>query len=170
MRNLTKLAFRRVVAVSLCLLVQILVMVVLFQLFSGYAPWFNALMLLCALLLTLHIVSSQVDPGYKIAWIIPILALPVFGVTLYLLFGGNRKSRRLKKSLRSADKTMQTHLKQDRHILDHLRDEDPAAEAPVYYLASKAHCPIYEHTKTTYYSGGEACYAQMLQDMQNAKH
>jgi len=169
MRNLTKLAFRRVVTVSLCLLLQIAVMVVGVMLFSDYARWFQVLMLVGAVLLTLYIVSSKVDPGYKIAWIIPILALPVFGVTLYLMFGGNRKSRRLKKRLRLVDRMMQTRLRQDRHILDHLRDEDPAAEAPVYYLASKASCPVYERTKTDYYSGGRACYGRMLKDLQNAK-
>lgn len=170
MRNLTKLVFQRVVIVSLSLLLQIAVMVIGVKLFSDYAPWFQALMLLCALLLTLHIVSSKVDPGYKIAWIIPILALPVFGVTLYMLFGGSQKSRRLKKRLRLVNRMMQTSLKQDRHILDHLRNEDPAAEAPVYYLASKANCPVYGRTKTNYYPGGEVCYAKMLEDLQQAKY
>ena len=169
MRNLTKLAFRRVVAVSLALLLQIAVMVVLMVVFTEYAPWFNAVMLIGAVLLTLRIVSSDADPDYKIAWILPILAMPVFGVTIYLLFGGSRKSRRLKKRLRLTSKTMQTCLRQDRHILDHLRAEDPAAEAPSYYLASKAFCPIYERTKTEYFPVGERCYNRMLRDLRGAK-
>ena len=169
MRNLTKLAFRRVVIVSLALLLQIVVMVLLMVAFTEYAPWFNALMLIVALLLTLRIVSSDADPDYKIAWILPILAMPVFGVTVYLLFGGSRKSRRLKKRLRLASKTMQTCLRQDRHILDHLRAEDPAAEAPAYYLAGKAFCPIYERTKTEYFPVGERCYNRMLRDLRSAK-
>jgi len=168
-RNLTKLAFRRVVAVSLALLLQIAVMVVLMVVFTEYAPWFNAVMLIGAVLLTLRIVSSDADPDYKIAWILPILAMPVFGVTIYLLFGGSRKSRRLKKRLRLTSKTMQTCLRQDRHILDHLRAEDPAAEAPSYYLASKAFCPIYERTKTEYFPVGERCYNRMLRDLRGAK-
>ena len=169
MRNLTKLAFRRVVIVSLALLLQIAVMVLLMVAFTEYAPWFNALMLIVAMLLTLRIVSSDADPDYKIAWILPILAMPVFGVTVYLLFGGSRKSRRLKKRLRLASKTMQTCLRQDRHILDHLRAEEPAAEAPAYYLAGKAFCPIYERTKTEYFPVGERCYNRMLRDLRSAK-
>ena len=169
MRNLTKLAFRRVVLVSLALLLQIAVMVVTMQLFAEYAPWFNALMLIGAVLLTLKIVSTKMDPGYKIAWIIPILALPVFGVTLYLLFGGSRRPRRLRKQLRLANRTMQTCLRQDRHILDHLGAEAPATEAPAFYLADKAFCPIYERTQTEYFPVGERCWQRMLQDLRTAK-
>jgi hypothetical protein len=37
---------------------------------------------------------------YKIAWMAVTIVLPVFGVALYLIFGGNRISGRRKKKMR----------------------------------------------------------------------
>lgn len=45
------------------------------------------------------IIASRNHPDYKIAWIVPIMALPVFGGLLYLLFGGNRLSQRSRRRL-----------------------------------------------------------------------
>ena len=120
MRNLTKLLFQRVVIVSLALLLQLAVLFVGLHRFSDYIPWYNAAVGIVALVLTLVIVSKPGDPAYKIAWIIPILAAPLFGVTLYLMFGGHRLSRRMKRNLRLVERTMKGSLKQDRDILDRL--------------------------------------------------
>jgi len=169
MRNLTKLVFQRVVVVSICLLLQLAVLFIGIRRFFDYFPWYNAVVGGIALVLTLVIVSKPGDAAYKIAWIIPILAAPTFGVTLYLMFGGNHLSRRKRKNLRLMERTMKDQLKQDRGILDRLELVDPAVEAQAYYLVSKADCPIYVNTKTTYYSVGEDCYAQMLEDLRQAK-
>lgn len=169
MRNLLKLLFQRVGIVSLSLLLQIGVMMLLAFRFSEYLPWYQATAGIIALLLTLVIVSKPGDPAYKIAWIIPILAVPVFGVTLYLMFGGHHLGRRLRKSLRLADRTMLENLRQDRTILDRLELENASAAAQAHYLTSKALCPIYVRTKSEYFPLGELCYRHMMEDIQQAE-
>ncbi len=52
-------------------------------------------------LLSSHLVSRDGNPGVKIAWIIPILALPVFGVLLYLVFGKTSFAERKKARMSS---------------------------------------------------------------------
>ncbi len=169
MRNLLKLLFQRVGIVSLSLLLQIGVMMLLAFRFSEYLPWYQATAGIIALLLTLVIVSKPGDPAYKIAWIIPILAVPVFGVTLYLMFGGHHLGRRLRKSLRLAGRTMLENLRQDRTILDRLELENASAAAQAHYLTSKALCPIYVRTKSEYFPLGELCYRRMMEDIQQAE-
>lgn len=170
MRNLVKLLFQRVSIVSLSLLLQLAVIILGLNEFSAYIPWFNAALGIGALVLTMVIVSKEGDPAYKIAWIIPILAAPVFGVTLYLIFGGNRQHRRLRKRLRIMERTMTDNLKQNTGILDQLEVEDSMAAAQAHYLVSKAACPVYENTATEYYPVGEICYEQMMKDLQAAEH
>lgn len=170
MRNLAKLLFQRVVIVSVCLLLQLAVLLFGVQRFREFFPWYDAAIGLIALILTMVIVSKPDDPAYKIAWIIPILAAPLFGVTLYLMFGGSHPSRRMKRNLRMVERAMKTNLKQDLSILDRLEQENPSTEAQAYYLASKAYCPVYVNTKTAYFSAGETCYARMLEDLQKAEH
>lgn len=169
MRNLTKLLFQRVVVVSLLLLLQLGILFLGIYQFSEYAPWYHVVVNAIALVLTMVIVSRPGDPAYKIAWIIPVLAAPFFGVTLYLMFGGKQDSRRLKKSLRLVERTMKENLRQDRSILDEMELEDASAAAQAYYLADKANCPIYVGTATEYFPVGEACFRRMLEDMEQAK-
>ena len=41
-------------------------------------------------LVVLWIVNKKINPSYKLAWTMLILIFPVFGVSLYLLFGKSR--------------------------------------------------------------------------------
>ncbi len=169
MRNLAKLLYQRVVIVSVCLLLQLLVVFASVRWFSEYAGWYNAAIGMLALVLTLVIVSKPGDMAYKIAWIIPILGAPIFGVTLYFLFGGDHQSRRIQKNLALMNDTMRTNLKQNREILDRLELENPSMASQSYYLASKADCPIYINTQTEYFSVGEDCFVRMCEDLKQAK-
>ncbi|MEA4965905.1 MAG: cardiolipin synthase [Oscillospiraceae bacterium] len=170
MRNLVKLLFQRVVIVSLCLLFQIGVILLGVRQFSSFFPWYNATVGIGALVLTMVIVSKEGDPAYKIAWIIPILAVPVFGVTLYLMFGGNHQNRRLRKRLRIMEHTMTDNLRQDAEILDRLEVENSMAATQAHYLVTKAACPVYQNTATEYFSVGDDCYVRMLEDLRKAEH
>ncbi len=168
MRNLIKLLYQRVVIVSVCLLLQLLVVFASVRWFSEYAGWYNAAIGFVALVLTLVIVSKPGDMAYKLAWIIPILGAPVFGVTLYFLFGGDHQSKRVQKALARMNETVQNNLKQERYILDRLEQENPSMASQSYYLASKANCPIYINTQTTYFSVGKDCFARMCKDLEQA--
>lgn len=168
-RNLVKLLYQRVVIVSICLLLQLMMVFASIRWFSEYAAWYNAAIGIAALILTLVIVSKPGDMAYKLAWIIPILGAPIFGVTLYFLFGGDHQSKRVRNALQMMNHAMQTQLKQEREILDRLEQKNPAIAAQSYYLASKADCPIYTNTQTEYFSVGEDCFARMCADLKEAK-
>ena len=43
-----------------------------------------------SLIFVLWIVNKKINPAYKLAWTILILAFPVFGVVVYVLFGQSR--------------------------------------------------------------------------------
>lgn len=170
MRNYVKLLYRRVVLVSLSIFLQAAVLVVGIARFSQYARWFSVLMNVLAVITVIFIVSSRTDPSYKIAWIIPILTVPVFGISFYLLFGGNRLSRRLKRRMRTVEQIHRENLTQDPEVLLRLKALKPEAALQASYLAGTASCPIYEHTETKYYRCGEACFPDMLEALRTAEH
>lgn len=59
--------------------------------FSGHIM--NLISLL-SVLMVLWIVNKKINPSYKLAWTILILAVPVFGVIIYLLFGQSRVAKK----------------------------------------------------------------------------
>ena len=48
-----------------------------------------------ALITALYIYNKPGDLSYRVAWIIPILFVPVVGLILYLLWGGDTQRKRL---------------------------------------------------------------------------
>ena len=81
--------------------------------FSAYFVYFYWLCIALSVAAVLWIVGNKSDPGYKIAWIIPILLFPVFGGLIYLLLGGNRLSLRQRRKMQGMERQMVSALERD---------------------------------------------------------
>ena len=94
-----KFLFHRIVLVALSMLIQIGALVIVIWRFNEYFVYFYAFCVLLSLSAVLWIINSKSNPSYKIAWIVPILLVPIFGGIFFLLFGNNRLSRRERKKM-----------------------------------------------------------------------
>lgn len=167
--NYFKLLFQRLVVVSLCILAQVVMLILGIGVLSGYYRWFSVAMTLLGWITVVFIVSRRTDPGYKIAWIIPIVAFPVFGILFYLMFGGNRLSRRLQRKMHTVEQIHRDNLCQDPTVLRREEARNPDAALQSHYLEKIACCPVYENTETDYYPSGEAAFPHMLQAIAQAE-
>ena len=84
-KKLTSLIFNRTVLIAALIVFQAALLLVSMVFFSAFFVYFYWNCVILSILAVLIIVSRQTDPGYKIAWIIPILIFPVFGWLVYLL-------------------------------------------------------------------------------------
>lgn len=90
LQSLLKLLFNRIFYVALALIVQLAwLLIALFRLME-YSRWVTIGMQAAGFLVVLWIVNKKINPSYKLAWTMLILVFPVFGVSLYLLFGKSR--------------------------------------------------------------------------------
>ena len=103
MRNLPKLLFQRVVVVTLAIVLQIGVILAGAIWLRDYRWWMNAVLSVLSWVAVLVILSGKSNSSYKIAWIVLILAFPVAGLTIYLLFGGNKASSRENRKMEQID-------------------------------------------------------------------
>ena len=108
LKKIGSILFHRTALVALFLLFQIGLLMVTIVRFSDY---FIPIYLFCAtvsLFVVLYIINKKGDPGYKIAWIIPIMLAPVFGGLVYLLCGASGLSKRDQKKMESIWRNMPT--------------------------------------------------------------
>ena len=77
MRNLLKLVFQRVVAVSFGIALQIIFLIVMATYLRTDFFWIRIAMNVLSWAVVIYIISCGVNPSYKIAWIVLILAFPV---------------------------------------------------------------------------------------------
>jgi len=122
-----KLLFRRVVLVPLFILLQIVFMVVVIFRLSDLRPWIQGLMLGLQVLFVLYMVSSPVESSYKIAWILLVMALPVAGLLIYLLMGGNRLSRWERRRMGSLRMMAENNLRETESTRQRLQETSPSA-------------------------------------------
>ena len=79
MKKILKMLFNRVVLVGLAILVQVLLLILMVVKFQEYFVYFYAMCTVLSMAVVLIIVNGNSNPGYKIAWLIPVLLVPVFG-------------------------------------------------------------------------------------------
>ena len=113
MRNFLKLVFNRVVIVSLSILLQIIVLLACVIWLKDYRSWINVALSVLSWATVIYIMSDRRNPSYKIAWIVLILAFPVAGITIYLLFGGNKASSHENRKMKRISRETLSSLPQE---------------------------------------------------------
>lgn len=170
MKKLFKLLTHRVVLGGLLILVQLIFIV---QLVTAFEEYFYVAYSVCGIIsfmVVLHIVNRNDNPGYKIAWIIPILLFPIFGGLFYLLFGGNKISERNKRKMKKIEYKLLSNLKQDEKIFEEVKKDNLEVYTQMNYIYQNSISPVYKNTYTKYFKIGEEYYEALLEELKKAKH
>jgi len=115
-----------------------------------------------------YIIIKRNNP-YSIIWTIIILALPVYGLLLYLSFAWANVFWGRSKELRIAMSRATTFLHKDPNVYDCLGKSYPDRKRIAGYLGRKGQ-PLYSNTKCEYYPLGELHFEAMLKDMEKAEY
>ena len=99
MKKIYKSSIQRLLFFFLTLAIQIYIIILAILQFKNYFLYFYIISLIGGAILVFYILNGKSNPSYKIAWIVPILLLPIFGGIFYLIYGGNKLSKREKKKI-----------------------------------------------------------------------
>ncbi len=169
-KRMLKFMVHRVVIVALMILVQILLIFMMVIKFNEYFVYFYAASNIIGLVLIISLINKHENPSYKIAWMIPILFLPIFGVTIYFIFGGNRLSNRTKRKMSQISNLMKSVLEKDTSNLEELnKSEDLDALAQSNYITHSAFCPPYKNTSVQYFPLGDYMFEPFKEELKKAK-
>ncbi|MCI9425385.1 MAG: cardiolipin synthase [Flavonifractor sp.] len=167
-KKLVSLLFHRTVLVGLLILFQAGVLLVATVSFSAYFIYFYWFCVALSLIAVLTVINDQSDPGYKIAWLVPILLFPVFGWLVYLLCGGGRLSRAMRERMQGMDRAMVEVLERDCKA-EQLAPFGRDAVNQARYLERYAHCPAYSNTWTRYFPLGDDVFPVLLEELRRAE-
>ena len=167
-KKLLSLLFHRTVLVALLLLIQVGMLAAMVLRFSDYFAQFYLACVGISLLAVLHIINKKGDPGYKIAWIVPILLVPVFGGLVYLLCGGNGLSKGVRRKMEGMDRRMLEVLGPDRRA-EELSSMGQDAVNQSRYLEEYGRCPLCTNTWTKYFPLGDDVFQPMLEELRKAE-
>lgn len=162
MKKILKMLTSKVLFIGLFVLLQLLFLFFIINklinddLIGVYLQLFFTII---SFFIILKVVSSDINPEYKIAWIIPVLAFPIFGTFFYLLYHQNNITNRRKK--------MYSNIITNRNILlNNIPNELKYKE--IKYL-NKNGWRYYRNSKINLLSSGEEKLYSLLEDLKNAE-
>lgn len=159
----------RISLIAVALLAQLALFAWIVLSLSEYSPWVYALNMGFSIVAVLWILDKPMTPEYRLAWVIPILIVPLLGGIFYLLYGARllttKDRQRLEVAQQEAHKAL-TAGPAVEPVLD-LLPADAARQSD--YLRSTGNYPACEATKVDYFALGDHVFPRMLEDMEKAE-
>lgn len=160
----------RIVFAALAVLLQIgwilILMIKLYQ-YSSVISLFTSLL---ALAVALRIYGKHTNAAFKMPWIIVILALPVFGLCIYGLFGHKEVMHKVIHRFEEIDGELVPLNPQDEEVVQQLEAKDPLVANQCYYIWKYGNYPVYNGTDVKFYPEAYLGYEEQLQELEKAKH
>jgi len=164
-----KRLIKKRIVVGILILLQLVVLLFFIYELSRYILQVYVALVVLSLVIIIYIINRFDNPSYKLSWSILILIVPIFGGVLYLIFGGKKIPKELRRDMVRSNQGSMPYLTQDFQVLQDIKDEDAQMYKQAYYLWANAYFPIYKNTECTYLSIGEDKFSQMKQELRRAE-
>lgn len=160
-------------ALALAVIVQVAVIVVSFgvlrEYISPYVKYVDLLFEIFSLLVILYIIKSDINPVYKIPWIVVIMLFPVFGGVVYIVYGRYHFSKReIARNIRMMEKA-RAAIEARPYYNEELRGGDGDVFVQAEYLLARADAPAYRNTTAQFFPLGEDMLPVMLEELERAE-
>ena len=165
-----KNGLKRLILVGIAIILQLAVVLLISFRYAEQAEWFAIGLRLLGALLVLLIYNGTRPSDSKMTWIILIMALPVFGVTAFLLVGLNVHTHKMKQRYEEVDKKLLPMLPRDGAAHARLAETDPRAANIARYLHDMSLYPVYDNTSVTYYDDAAKGIEAQKAELRRAEH
>ena len=169
MKKLVKILLSRLVVVGILIIIQVVWLLVAFSHLSNYSVFIRIFFVVLSILVALWIINKRDNPAYKLAWIVPILLMPLLGGLMYLAIGNKNPTRRMRHQLERSKERIWPLVCQDGAVIETLTGMNVNVAGQAKYLV-QCGFPIYKNSTAQYFSTGEECYPVMLRELKEAKH
>ncbi len=167
MKKFFTFIFQRGIVIIL-MLIQIVLLILMVVRFNRYFVYFYAISTVIGVIIFFYIMNTNSNPAYKLAWIIPLILVPIYGGMFFIIFGVNRISNKRR------EKIMVTREKQKRALylenpLSPEDLEDPRAVNQCRYNVNCCDFPPYKNNRAEYFSLGEHIFERMKEELLKAE-
>lgn len=159
----------RIVISGIVLLFQMVILFVMLRTLSDRSVFIYTVSEILAIITVVYIVNRRGNPSYKMAWIVFILIVPIFGITVFIFFGGGRVLPHLKRKMRLCESHNMPYLKDDEEAQNALKYDDYPHSRQAEYLARESGYPLYKNTEVEYLSPGEVFLPRFLEELEKAQ-
>jgi hypothetical protein len=158
MKKILKFLTGRLFISILLILLQLATLFAVVVVAKGRWYW-SLLFELVSVVMALVIVTRDENPAYKVAWMVVIMFLPVYGALFYLLFGNKREGRYAQRKLNQLVAKYSDKIPvlpgPDMVVREALENFDPMLARQSDYISNISSFPVWRNTEVEYFSLGE---------------
>ena len=166
MNKLLKKVFSRTVVTAVLIIIQVAWLIALLLKLGNTLPAIQTVLRILSIVAILFVIKSDMNPSYKIGWILLIAVLPILGGLMYIIFGNKRPTKNMREMLRAQLEKSAEYLGTQESITGEL---DGGAAGLFKYLEGSAGYPTAKGTTVRYYRVGEEMYADLLPELEKAE-
>ena len=170
MQKLLRFIFSRRFLATILALLQLSIFMVLITEFYTIGPAIYLFMTIFSIAVMLYLFErDNLNPSYKLIWIIVMVILPGTGAIFYFLWGDTKLTKKQQSVLSKIRDNAVLHIHKKPENLEKLNDINPSLAKQAAYLDRYANAPVYSGTSTRYYPMGEDFFLDFVEDLKNAK-
>lgn len=164
--GLFKMIFSRIFLVALSVIIQVVLLVYFAFELTGDFVYFQALSTILGILVFVIVVNRKLHPEHKLMWAFLIMAVPIVGITLYIVLDASKPSKRRMKKYTSFDTSL---IAKDDNYKKEVYSIANKYEGQIKYLEKNSLLNCYKNTECNFYPNGLSFYEALLEDLRQAK-
>lgn len=169
-KKLIRLVFSRVFFVAFALLLQLIWLLAMALLLNSVSKYISFAVSALTLIAVLWLVNKRINPSYKLAWTILILAFPVIGFYLYVFFGKSRVATAMERNYEQAREEARGYLQESHAVREALEKTDSCLATQSKYIRDTSGFPLKDNTMVKYYPLGDDWFPDLVEALQSAEH
>ncbi len=171
MKNFVKrVLFSKRFAILIVALLQVLFFAILMILLANWGVAGYTIITSFSVLVMFFLLSSDdLNPAYRLVWLMVFVLLPVVGVLFYLMWGHRYVPKKALKQLNNATENVSMALHKNNHAMQALHSDNAMLHRNAKYLLDTGKCPLYPADGVVYYPMGQDFFEAFLEAIQKAK-
>lgn len=159
----------RVLIVALLLILQVVWLGWMIFMIDLKYPVISTIVSALAVILVIAINENETNTSLKTPIMLIILMMPVVGVISYLLIELNSNTKTMRKRFAGFNKRTIDYRKQDKKVMDEIREKSRGMATQFNYLDRIAGFPVYKDTDLRFYGDPADAMKDIISDLEKAE-
>ena len=169
-KEILRVVFSRTGIILVLLMLQFAMLLLPAVYINNYSTYYYVSYIILAAILGIYIINGKGNPTGKLAWMLPFIVLPVFGIFLYLFVKLQFKPRWMNNRLKQLTQSTLQFSTQKPEVMGELAQEDPYVARLAEYVGTHANYPVYKNSEVKYFPLGEDKFAEMKRQLEKARY
>ncbi|WP_143318821.1 cardiolipin synthase [Clostridium sp. HBUAS56010] len=168
-RGMMRVVFGRTTFGIVALIAQIAIFLAAYRFLNRYITYFYGAFTLLSALIIIYILNKEENPAFKLSWMIPIAAFPVFGMFFYLFVQFQIIGKLIDKKLKVNREKTEPYLSQSPRVMERLSGISVHNANLARFVKNTSHYPAYGNTNASYFPVGEVMFEAMKRELEQAE-